>query len=77
MRKSYKLERDLEKVHRWSQTWGMEFSSSKCHIMGIGKSKNWPRETYKMGRENIKVLHEKKGSGCKDARHPITRKAYK
>ncbi len=54
------LEGDLDRVYRWSQTWGMEFNSSKCHIMEIGKSKNRPRKTYKMGREKIKVIHEEK-----------------
>ncbi len=61
----HELKRDLDRMYMWSQTWGMEFSSSKCHVMEIGKSKNRPRKTYKMGREKIKVAHEEKDLGVK------------
>ncbi len=44
---------------------GVEFNSSKCHIMEVGRSKNRPRKTHKMGGEKIKVVHEEKDLGIK------------
>ena len=64
------LERDLDIVYRWSQTWGMEFNANKSHIMKFEASKNRPRKTYKMGREKIKVVQKEKDE-CKDTRYPI------
>ena len=57
------LQRDLDKVYEWSQTWEMEFNAKKCHVMELGKSKNRPTKSYKMGNEPMNVSHEEKDLG--------------
>ena len=27
------LQNDLEKIHQWSETWGMSFNITKCKVM--------------------------------------------
>ncbi len=38
-------ESDLERVYRWSQTWGLDFTTSKFQIIMIVKIKYRPRKT--------------------------------
>ena len=57
------LQRDLDMVYDWSQDWEMEFNAKKCHVMKLGKSKNRPTNSYKMGNENLKEVQEEKDLG--------------
>ena len=57
------LQRDLDRVYEWSQTWEMEFNAKKCHVMELGRSKNRPTKLYKMGNEILNVTKEEKDLG--------------
>lgn len=39
------LQKDMDSLHRWSQTWQMEFNVDKCHTMHIGRSER-NRKTF-------------------------------
>ena len=57
------LQKDLDKVHDWSLLWEMEFNTRKCHVLEMGKSKNRPTRTYRIGRETITKSADEKDLG--------------
>ena len=36
------LQRDLDSLEKWSDTWGMRFNAKKCQIMSITRGKTHP-----------------------------------
>ena len=53
------LQRDLEKIEKWSRNWQMEFNVKKCEVMEFGKSKRRVHYDYKMGGATLKNLRRK------------------
>ena len=43
------LQKDLDKIHRWSKLWEMEFNTKKCKVLEMGSSKMRQRGKYSMG----------------------------
>ncbi len=54
------LQKDIDKIHAWSQRWKLEFNFRKCHILEIGKSEKRPSWNYKMEGEIITKNNEEK-----------------
>ena len=58
-----KLQKDLDKIYKWSKEWLMEFNISKSHVMKMGRSKYRPNKDYKLGEENLEETSEEKDLG--------------
>ena len=56
------LQKDLNAIHNWSKTWKLEFNSSKCKVLHIGK-KN-PMTTYCIDDKELTTVQEEKDLGC-------------
>ncbi len=37
------LQRDLDSLSRWAETWSMRFNPSKCHIISVGTTKKFTK----------------------------------
>ena len=57
------LQRDIDKIYKWSQQWKLEFNTKKCHTMEMGRSKKRPTWEYKMGGVNILKSKEERDLG--------------
>ena len=57
------LQRDIDKIHEWSQRWKLEFNAKKCRVLEIGKSRRRPSWDYRMGGEQIIKSKEEKDLG--------------
>ena len=57
------LQRDIDKIHEWSQQWKLEFNTKKCHTMEMGNSKKRPTWEYQMGGINILKSKEERDLG--------------
>ena len=61
------LQRDLEKLSTWSDTWQLKFNVSKCGVMHYGRQPSF--YTYSMSEEGIRrdleVLEEEKDLGVR------------
>ena len=57
------LQRDLDKILRWSKKWEMEFNTKKCKVMEFGISAKRPTSDYFMGNEKINKTKEEKDLG--------------
>ena len=53
------LQKDLDKIHRWSKLWEMEFNAKKCKVLEIGCSRMKQRGKYSMGNEWINKMVKK------------------
>jgi len=40
------LQRDLDFLEKWCDTWGMRFNAKKCQIMSITRGKSHPTHLY-------------------------------
>ena len=57
-----KLQQTLDQLVSWAETWGLQFSFSKCKIMHVGK-KN-PEYEYYMAGHRLTVFEEEKDVGA-------------
>ena len=57
------LQRDLDKLYEWNQTWKMEFNATKCHVLEMGKSKYRPSWDYRIGNNYISKTNKEKDLG--------------
>ena len=56
------LQRDLERLEAWGQTWQMEFHPTKCQAMRVGKKKSCPPD-YMLHGINLAIVSEVKYLG--------------
>ena len=42
------LQKNLDKIHRWSKLWEMEFNIKKCRVMEMGNNRVRQRGKYSM-----------------------------
>jgi len=40
------LQRDLDSLEKWCDTWGMRINAKKCQIMSITRGKSYPTHLY-------------------------------
>ena len=59
---SERLQKDLNSLAEWSDTWKLQFNPAKCHVLHIGK-KNID-STYTMNGEELVTVTEEKDLGC-------------
>ncbi|MCP3680120.1 MAG: reverse transcriptase family protein, partial [Gammaproteobacteria bacterium] len=79
------LQKDLNKIYKWSREWEMEFNAKKCKVLEMGKSRRRPKGKYSMGGEVLQEATEEKDLGVtiQDSLSPekhinrITGMAYK
>ena len=57
------LQKDLESLHRWGETWGLKFNVSKCNIMHLSRKSVLPTRFYTLGGEVITSVSESKYHG--------------
>ena len=57
------LQKDLESLHRWGETWGLKFNVSKCNIMHLSHKSVLPTRFYTLGGEVITSVSESKYLG--------------
>ena len=57
------LQKDLESLHRWGETWGLKFNVSKCNIMHLSRKSVPPTRFYTLGGEVITSVSESKYLG--------------
>lgn len=55
------LQRDINKLEKWSRMWQLPFNTDKCKIMHYGR--NNPQFEYRLGRTKIKAVTEEKDLG--------------
>ena len=48
-----KIQKDLDSLQAWSDTWNLKFNVSKCNVMHYGKTN--PNQNYFMGANNQKI----------------------
>ena len=53
-----KMQKDIDKLLQWAETWQMEFNAKKCKMMHLGR--NNVRYTYCMG--GYRVFHKKRAN---------------
>ncbi len=52
------LQKDIDKIHAWSQRWKLEFNARKGHVLEIGKSRMRTSWNYKIGGEILMKSNE-------------------
>ena len=57
------LQRDLQALERWGDTWGMSFNAKKCEIMHIRKGKHYESYMYQLGGHILHTVNEVKYLG--------------
>ena len=57
------LQKDLESLHRWAETWGLKFNVSKCSIMHLSCKRVHPTRFYTLDGEVITTVSESKYLG--------------
>ena len=50
------LQRDIDTLQSWANTWQMQFNSKKCHIMSISRQRNIHRYNYTLGTASISYV---------------------
>ena len=58
-----KLQKSLDNLVQWANTWGIKFNIPKCKIMHVGR--NNPRYEYYMEGARLTVVEEEKDIGVK------------
>ena len=56
-----KLQRALDKLVEWAETWGMEFNVAKCKVMHVGPRN--PGHVYSMAGKDLEETEEEKDIG--------------
>ena len=56
-----KLQRALDGLVTWAETWGMEFNVAKCKVMHVGPRN--PGHVYSMAGKDLEVTEEEKDIG--------------
>ena len=51
------MQRDLDTLQRWGNTWGMQFNPSKCNIMRISRCREPITEFYSLGGQVLVEVH--------------------
>ena len=57
------LQKDLNSLHSWCQSWKLELNSSKCTHMHISLSSSTSQHTYKIGEDIINTVSQQKDLG--------------
>ena len=57
------LQRDLEKLTEWSETWLLKFHPDKCKFLHIGKHDPPPDHEYKLMGNRLQQVHQEKDIG--------------
>ena len=57
------FQNDLNALHKWGETWGLRFNSSKCTIMHLSRSKTPPVRFYNLGGVTLSSVTEAKYLG--------------
>ena len=53
------MQKDLDTLVKWAQTWGMEFNIKKCNILSITlQTKKKKSFTYKMNGEKVEGIRD-------------------
>ena len=52
------LQKDIENMYNWGNTWMMKFNTDKCKILTIGRGKNQIQFQYKMEDRFLEVVSE-------------------
>ena len=55
------LQRDLEQLKQWSDTWQVPFNTSKCKVMHIGRTNL--EFQYSMGNQNLEAVTDQRDLG--------------
>ena len=55
------LQKDLNTITKWAETWKMEFNVDKCKIMHLGNQN--PKHTYTMNGTNLETTNEERDLG--------------
>ena len=50
------LQKDINTLYIWSQTWQMCFNAKKCHILNISRKRQKPCLHYQLGQEALSVV---------------------
>ena len=50
------LQKDLQKLVSWSNTWQMEFNVDMCAVMSFGTLRNKSKFNYKMKNQSLQVV---------------------
>ena len=50
------MQRDLDSLERWGDTWGMRFNAKKCHIMTLGRGRSTLMHFYSSCGEILSSL---------------------
>ena len=56
------LQKDVDKIHRWSKLWDMEFNAEKCKVLEIDCSRMRQKGKYSMENEWINKCCKRFGS---------------
>ena len=51
------MQRDLDTLQEWGNTWGMRFNPSKCNIMRISRSREPITQFYSLGGQVLVEVH--------------------
>ena len=57
------MQRDLDSLERWGDTWGMRFNAKKCHIMTLGRGRSTLMHFYSLCGEILSSVDEAKYLG--------------
>ena len=57
------LQRDLDLLSKWGDTWGMKFNASKCNIMRISRSRTPFTQFYQLGEHILDEVDQAKYLG--------------
>jgi len=57
------LQKDLAALEQWSQSWGMSFNASKCHVMTVCRSKSPQVFIYHLCDTILKTVQQEKYLG--------------
>ena len=57
------LQRDLQQLEFWEQTWQMDFNASKCHVLSVSKKKKPIVSTYILHGEQLQQVNSAKYLG--------------
>jgi len=50
------LQKDINTLYNWSQTWQMCFNAKKCHILNISRKRQKPCLHYQLRQEALSVV---------------------
>ena len=61
IRRQQELQRDLDTVVEWAQTWQMQFNTNKCKLIHVGHRNE--SAIYNMGNHRLEEVEEEKDLG--------------